>query len=345
LESDEAPYYPPTFADRRDREFFFQKAAHRRPRLGYTKSSIAIRGTTDCYMLLGRELEGILFDDRGALRCHGYLEACSQLPKGITKEDGQFHIDRSMFEDAPYLSGEHLVFCNGNLQNYYHWLIEAILGLYVLQKSRGGGAKIVLPSSLPRGGNLQYFESIKLFGAARTDFVVTPAPVVKLERAFWIEPSHLIDHVPENWVVDFQSSVANSLGRFAQARRVYIEREESRTVENADEVRAFLEEAGFITVHPIGMSILDQARLFSGATFVIGAHGAGLSNLIFAPRSARVIEFMPNMEMRTFFWMISMKLGHEYGMLPCETDSGGFNGKLRVDVHKLGRLLALLENA
>jgi hypothetical protein len=43
--------------------------------------------------------------------------------------------------------------------------------------------------------------------------------------------------------------------------------------------------------------------------------------------------------------MISSKLGHEYAMLPCDTDIPSFNGKLRVDITKLARLVALLEKA
>jgi capsular polysaccharide biosynthesis protein len=118
-----------------------------------------------------------------------------------------------------------------------------------------------------------------------------------------------------------------------------------RQVENAAEVRDFLERAGFITVRLESLSLLEQVRLFASAEFVVGPHGAGLANLLFTPPSARVIELTPNTEMRPFFWMISSKLGHEYAMLPCETDIPSFNGKLRVDIKKLATLLALLEKA
>ena len=114
---------------------------------------------------------------------------------------------------------------------------------------------------------------------------------------------------------------------------------------NAAEVREFLERAGFRTIRLEGMPLVEQVRLFASAQFVVGPHGAGLSNLLFTPPSARVLEFMPDTEMRPFFWLISSKLGHEYGMLPCETHNGSFNGDLKVDMRKLAKLLALLEDA
>jgi capsular polysaccharide biosynthesis protein len=128
-------------------------------------------------------------------------------------------------------------------------------------------------------------------------------------------------------------------------KRVYVEREAFRKVHNALEVRRFFEQRGFVTVRLDGMPIIEQARVFASAEFVAGPHGAGLSNLIFTPPHARVIEFIPNSEMRSFFWLISSKLGHEYAMLPCPTDGGGFNGDMQVDLKKLDRLFAFLEHA
>lgn len=42
------------------------------------------------------------------------------------------------------------------------------------------------------------------------------------------------------------------------------------------------------------ISIVDQIALFKGASVIAGVHGAGLSNMVWAPQSSHVIELSPN---------------------------------------------------
>src|ERR1700722_10425621 len=207
-----------------------------------------------------------------------------------------------------------------------------MLSLYMLCKMREGNPRIVLPAALGQAADLPYIESLKLFGFGDIDLTFSAAPIIRLERATWIASAHdLLEDLPEHILMEFQSLVAGSVAPTGGQKRLYIEREGTRQVENATEVRNFLEHAGFVTIRLEGVPLLEQVRLFASAEFVVGAHGAGLSNLLFTPPSARVIEFMPAAQMRPFFWLISSKIGHEYGMLRCETNTGGFNDMLRVD--------------
>jgi hypothetical protein len=346
LKSQEVLYYPPTFAQRDDRAFFVAKSWGRRPRLGYTTSEVTVRRGHNCHLMLIRELEGVMFDAVGIRRCYGFLGVCKNPPKELSKEGDRFFVDRQIIDEAPVLSGDYMVFYNPNLQNYYHWLVEGILSLHMLCKIRKERSRIVLPAGLGQVSKLQYVESLKLFGFGDIELTFSEAPIVRLERATWIATAaDPLEDWPEHILSEFQSLVASSVAPAGGHQRLYVEREHLRQVENAAEVRAFLEHAGFKTIRLEGMPLLEQVRLFATAEFVVGPHGAGLANLLFTPPSARVIEFMPANEMRPFFWLISSKIGHEYGMLRCETDDGGFNGKLRVDLPKLTRLLSLLEKA
>jgi len=346
LKAPEVLYYPPTFAHRDDRKFFLTRSWNRRPRLGYTTSRVTVRQAHDCHLMLYRTLEGVVFDADGVRRGYGFLVAGEHLPKALQKEGDRYFIDRQSIDEAPLLAGDYLVFYNGNLHNYYHWLVEAILSLYMLCKIPHEGSAIVLPAALAKISSLQFFESLNLLGFGELKQTLCAAPLVRLERARWIATlNDPLEDFPEPVLLEFQSFAAASVPRGAGNLRLYVERERLRTVENAAEVREFLERAGFVTIRLEGMPFAEQVRLFADAEFVVGPHGAGLANLLFTPPSARVIEFMPAAQMRPFFWLISSKLGHEYGMLRCDTDNGKFNGKLRVDVQKLARMLSLLEKA
>jgi capsular polysaccharide biosynthesis protein len=344
----ETLYRPPLFANRSDRLYFTERAVHGKPRAGYSTSAVRIRRAHDVHMLLGRSVEGTLFNERGVIRHYGFLTVSQRLPAGLSKMADRFYIDRELVSSAPYLRGDYFVFFTGNLQNYFHWLIEAVICLYLIHKTQGAlAAKIVLPGALREAARLPYFESLDLFGLGGIEQVIRPEPVVKLERAYWIDAAgDLLESFPEHEIVELQARIAHSLGVTQATKRVYVEREAIRKVANAVEVRRFFEQRGFVTVRLDGMPIVEQARVFASAEFVAGPHGAGLSNLIFTPPHARVIEFIPNMEMRSFFWLISSKLGHEYAMLPCPTDGGGgFNDDMLVDMTKLERLFTFLEHA
>ena len=347
IQAAEALYRPPLFATRSDRHYFTDRAVHGKPRVGFSSSLTRIRRAHDVHLLLGRTIEGTLFNERGVIRHYGFLTVSAQLPAGVSKMADRFYVERGLVSNAPYLSGDYLVFYNGNLQNYFHWLIEAVISLYLLHKMHGGGAKIVLPSALREASRLPYFETLDLFGLSGIEQVVRSEPVVKLERAYWVDSAgDLLENFPEHEMLELQARIAASLGVTQANKRVYVEREAFRKVANAAEVRRFFEQRGFVTVRLDGMPNVEQARVFASAEFVAGPHGAGLSNLIFTPPHARVIEFIPNSEMRSFFWLISSKLGHEYAMLPCPTDDGGgFNGDMRVDMTKLDRVFTFLEHA
>jgi capsular polysaccharide biosynthesis protein len=346
LKSAEFLLYPPAFAHRDDRTFFLTKAWNGRQRFGYSTGKLSVRRARNCYLMLSRGLEGVVFDTFGVRRGYGYVTVCENLPKGFIKEGDRYFLDRQAIDQVPVLSGEHLIFYNGNLQNYYHWMVEALVALYMLRKVRPSNSKIVLPADLGGGSNLPYIESLKLLGFGDIDLSFSAAPIVQLEHATWTMSSgDPVEELPQHILLEFQSFVASTLAPGAAHTRVYVERERLRAVENAAEVREFLERAGFITVRLESLPMLEQVRLFASAEFVVAPHGAGLANLLFTPPSARVIEFTPNIQMRPFFWLISSRLGHEYAMLPCETDIPSFNGKLRVDMKKLAALLALLEKA
>jgi len=74
-------------------------------------------------------------------------------------------------------------------------------------------------------------------------------------------------------------------------RKLYVSRGGTarRRIDNETEVEAALRGAGFETVRPETLSVLEQVRLFSQASHVIGSSGAALTNTLFCPPGARVV--------------------------------------------------------
>jgi hypothetical protein len=75
--------------------------------------------------------------------------------------------------------------------------------------------------------------------------------------------------------------------------KLYITRNDTTTrrVVNEQELIPLLEKLGFKIISITGMSWAEQVQLFSQAEFVIGSHGAGLSNLAYS-ENPKVIELI-----------------------------------------------------
>lgn len=93
-----------------------------------------------------------------------------------------------------------------------------------------------------------------------------------------------------DWIFD-RLSVKHGHGR-----RVYISRSRAlrRRVTNDEEVSTILATLGFETYRLEDLTFADQVRLMADTEFVIGLHGAGLTNTMFMRPGGRVIEFFPD---------------------------------------------------
>lgn len=101
-----------------------------------------------------------------------------------------------------------------------------------------------------------------------------------------------------------------------------IQRQSRRRILNRNElinslIERFPHETFKIFTDPVP-SFETTSKLFHNAKIIIGAHGAGLSNIVFAPRGAVVIEIHPQKErsLITCFIQLSEKLGlHHFSVL------------------------------
>lgn len=99
----------------------------------------------------------------------------------------------------------------------------------------------------------------------------------------------------------------------SRGRRLFVAREAGgrRQCLNQDEVAKELEAEGFESVYPGAMSIQEQMRLFAESEFVIGVHGAALTNFLFVPPGCRVVELANGIE-QAFYGDLSKARGLDY---------------------------------
>jgi hypothetical protein len=103
-------------------------------------------------------------------------------------------------------------------------------------------------------------------------------------------------------------------------RKLMISRRDTvgRQILNWDEVLPIFDRHGFEIVELSGLSTDAQITLFRDASQVVGVHGAGLTNILFAPRDCAVLEILPPLVATHDYWLLASALGQRYWALVAE---------------------------
>jgi hypothetical protein len=340
---------PPVFAAEADQSFFFERYWHNgSPRLGEQTGGCEVRRARSKFILLQRFCEGILFDEHGTYSDAGYFHTLPQFPDGMRRDGDTIMLSRNVIDEAIELPGTFAVVFNPHLTNYYHWMVEAMVSLDIIHRDLPAGTKLLMPGTLAgfRASGACGFDHLRimdLLGFGDIPVVEIDAPVCHVEEAVWLQ-NYSIDRIPGSALRAFRNRVFDRLGRGAtRNRRIYIQRQGLRHIANAEEVERFCLGNGFTIYRLENVADDEQIRIFQEAEWVIAPHGAGLSNLLFCQTGTKIIEISPDVEFRPFFWQIADRLELSFGLLPCPTSDGSFNGNLVVDMDRLGSLFRTLE--
>jgi hypothetical protein len=127
-------------------------------------------------------------------------------------------------------------------------------------------------------------------------------------------------------------------------RRIYINRNDARKrrIVNEAEIWRSFAARGFKSVAAAKLSFRDQVALFAEAETVAGPHGAGFSNLIFAPPGTKVLEISNLERVKSVYFLLTMALDQHY--VPVIGGKGDRNEWFRADPAVVEAALELLEN-
>lgn len=108
--------------------------------------------------------------------------------------------------------------------------------------------------------------------------------------------------------------VVDRLSKTGGGRRIYLSRGDVtiRRISNEDKIVDVFQEYGFETLTTAGMSIEQQIELFSSASWLASPHGAGLSNMVFMPCDASVIEILSPARLWPTFRTLAARHGRKY---------------------------------
>lgn len=126
-------------------------------------------------------------------------------------------------------------------------------------------------------------------------------------------------------------------------KKIYLTRKNrgNRCAENEEEVMELLSKYGFKAVAFEDYTIWEQVKMMSDTTHFISIHGAGLTNLVFLPDGAHVLELVNRQYAQkeyTFpFWKLAQTVHVNYSILLCDAINKGAKldyGKVSNAIHE-----------
>lgn len=193
----------------------------------------------------------------------------------------------------------------GGSRNYYHWLIDFLPRLALLDGRLNDG-KLIINASPERF----QVEALSHLGID-ADRLVEIDATTELEIGRLTVPSMM-----SGFSLVHPRSVAWLRERFVPAhaagrRRFYVSRSGAlrRRLIDENAVFAALAPFGFELVRTESMSFQAQVALFASAETVVAAHGAALANVVFSPPGCRIVEIDARGSRRSFFSVLALLVG------------------------------------
>lgn len=195
-------------------------------------------------------------------------------------------------------------------ENYYHFFID-ILGQLTLLEEKG--IPKTIPIVVPH-----YFSDIPFV----QEFLKISSYI---KREIIIQKKNEFIHVKKLIVAKNSfssgavSEVINSIDHFRNLNRedkffIYRSKNHGRSITNNQEIIEIAQKYGFTPIDSSKSSLVEQISLFSGASQIVGVHGAGLTNIFFRKgRSLNLLEIFPDESLTPdHYKRLSMNLGFDY---------------------------------
>lgn len=226
---------------------------------------------------------------------------------------------------------------NSYYQNYYHFLLEIMPRIYLTQKETKADALIINEDQ-----NKFVKEYISLFDF-KSVYTIKNDRIAKVKEVYFISQiARPLAYHPEllkEFAAWIRLKLLDTQSILPSPTRIFISRKNAayRISHNEEKIQLYLEENGFITLTPENYSVKEQANMFKNAEIIIGSHGAGLSNFIYAEKCRLIVDIIHQEHPQDCFYNAAAIFNIDYYYFQCagaEVRSYKNNDDVIIDVER-----------
>jgi hypothetical protein len=203
--------------------------------------------------------------------------------------------------------------------NIDHLLRESLPSLVALEQIGLDFKK--LKFIVPNLNGTSIFEMLVAFGIPAKNIVQVERQWMKFSEVYipsFFSFGHL--HTPSSFYPAtgerVKKAARDAKVNTKRPKRIFVSRERAgmRRLINERYLQADFVKRGFDVVDPGSMSKLEQANYFSDAEIVVGQHGMGIANSIYAKPGCKIVEIMHTNLNRVSYFRTAQHLGGQHGV-------------------------------
>jgi capsular polysaccharide biosynthesis protein len=246
--------------------------------------TVAVTGSNEGYPLTVVELAGgkIIGNLRMVAASDDILIGGLQsLPPGVDPAN-HYLARRRRFRLPRFRRGTALLLGAANSDNYYHWMLDSVPRWKMLQAAKQFDYDFVLLHD----EHLQFQDEVlDRMGIPREKRLRCSKNLVHQFERLVVMPLPPVT----SWSCSYVRSLFPE--RESGPEKVYLRLGVGRRrLVNEAELEAALAKIGFVSIAPWQLTAAQQAKFLSSARCVVAPHGAALTNMIFAPAGALILE-------------------------------------------------------
>ncbi len=199
------------------------------------------------------------------------------------------------------------------INNYFHWVNDILPKLYYLHISYPNSI-VILSEEHKKIPFIQ--ESIYIFKLQY--YFISNKEKIYIKRLYKVEPLSgngaqnpeflipAIDLLKQNLV----SNISDNL-----KVKIYITRRKAnnRRTFPEGELEEFLKKSSYLIIEAENLSFQQQVELFSKCSHLISVHGAGLTNMLYMPKTSNVLEIKEKGDTKNYcYYFMANACKHKY---------------------------------
>lgn len=205
--------------------------------------------------------------------------------------------------------------------NYYHWMHEAVPRLQILkEKELLGKYELVW---IGRNNLRSYHKESLIALGINPSTIIYIDQLVHFERLAFLSILHCGAFHHEQSVYlnrHFSALKAKEEQTLGTSKRIFLARRYGtvRALACEKQENMICKQLDLVKIYMDNYSVGQQVKIMSEADYVLGPHGAALTNVVGLSSGARVVEMMPRNSIHPLYWYLSAISNLKYSMVVSE---------------------------